>query len=388
MKLVYICNEYPPVPHGGIGTFMYTIAHAFQRAGHDVTVVGWGDRTVERDDDGVRVVALKRGRLPGVSWLTDRIKLHRWLSGEVAAGRCDLIEVPDYEGWLPFPFSACPVLVRLHLSLTAICRSAGQRPPTGAYLSEYWTHRCHRRWIAVSDHALRLTINTFGVRPVETRTIYYPIVPSPASAAVPPGLPEKFVMFAGYVSARKGAFVVAEAARRLLPRFPDLHVVFLGELPVDRGVSADVRIRDIVGPELAPRVHIYGHVSRGTVLACLARASVFMFPSRLENNPLVVGEAMLTGVPVITSTCDPFPEYLTQHQTGLMVAPDDPTALCAAVCQLLESPALAVRLATAARQLVAMRFSLQGCVDASEAFYADRIDPKRRADSALVTSQP
>jgi glycosyltransferase involved in cell wall biosynthesis len=387
MKLAYICNEYPPAAHGGIGTFIYTIAHAFRRGGHDVTVVGWGDRAGARDDDGVRVVTLERGRIPGVSWLTDRIKLYFWLKREVAAGRCDLIEVPDYEGWLPFPFAACPVVVRLHLSLTAISRAVGGRPPTGAYIAEYLTHRFHRRWIAVSEHALRLTVSTFGLEPDETSTIYYPIVSTTPPLAPPARLPDRFVMFAGYVCARKGAYTVAQAARLFLPLYPDLHVVFLGELPVEEGVSADRRIAGLVGPALATRVHCQGRVSREMVLACLARAAVFTFPSRLENNPLVVGEAMLSGVPVITSTCDPFPEYLTHERTGLLVPPDDPVALSGAVCRVLDSPTFASGLVSAARELVAARFSLPACVEASAAFYGDGADPGRRERGSLVTSQ-
>ena len=58
MKLAYVCMEYPPASHGGIGTFLQTIAHAMSRAGHTVTVVVLGEQDAERNDQGVRVVTL------------------------------------------------------------------------------------------------------------------------------------------------------------------------------------------------------------------------------------------------------------------------------------------------------------------------------------------
>jgi glycosyltransferase involved in cell wall biosynthesis len=103
-----------------------------------------------------------------------------------------------------------------------------------------------------------------------------------------------------------------------------------------------------------------------------------VFPSRLENNPLVVGEAMLSGVPVVTSTCGPFPEYLTQNETGLLVPPDDPGALSAAVTRLIEGPEFARRIAAAAQRLVTERFSLQACIQSTERFYRGSLDRQRK----------
>jgi glycosyltransferase involved in cell wall biosynthesis len=378
MKLIFVCNEYPPAPHGGIGTFVHTIVHALHRAGHEVTVVGLGEEDGCRDDTGIRVVTLRRGRLRRVSWLLDRIRLFRWLTREVRALGCDLIEVPDYEGMLPFPFTACPVVVRLHLSATTIARAAGGRFELGGRLAEYLTHWCHRRWIAVSNHALRLTTDTFTIQPDHAATIYYPIEREDASSAAVPGLPAHFVLFAGYVDERKGAYLLASAARLFLPQYPDLHLVYLGTLSVEDGVPADVRIRRIVGEDLWPRVHCRGRVPRALVLGSMARARVFAFPSRLETMGLVVGEAMLSGVPVVTSACDPFPEYVRDTVTGLLVPCDDAPALSTAICRLLDEPAFAARLAQAAQRHIAERFNLQVCLESSERFYRAAIAAQGR----------
>jgi glycosyltransferase involved in cell wall biosynthesis len=376
VRLIYVCNEYPPARHGGIGTFVHSIARAMTGHGHRVTVVGLGDREGERDDHGVRVITLRRARVPRLSRLIDRVRLYRWLLREASTAPIDLIEVPDYEGLLPFPFWRSAVVVRLHLSDTAIARDAGHRPAAALHLAEYLTLRLHRHWIAMSRFALQLTIATFGIRPIQSATIAYPMPPSPAAAVVPPDLPDlpgQFVLFAGSLEGRKGVYVLAEAARSFLARFPGLHLVYLGGIVHEDGAGADVRIRRIAGPEFSSRVHCPGRVDRDTVIACMRRARVFVFPSRLETLGLVVGEAMLAGVPVITSASGPFPEYLTSEETGLLVRHDDPAALSAAVCRILESPALAARLSAAAYQVVTAKFNLTSSVASSESFYRGTI---------------
>jgi hypothetical protein len=61
----YICNEYPPVPQGGIGTYVHTIAHALKKRGHSVTMIGLGQEDQDRDDDdaiGNNSVSLRNGK--------------------------------------------------------------------------------------------------------------------------------------------------------------------------------------------------------------------------------------------------------------------------------------------------------------------------------------
>ena len=56
MRVAYVCNEYPPRPHGGIGSFVQTLARAVAERGLEVTVVGlarsgvaasWGSRMTQ-----------------------------------------------------------------------------------------------------------------------------------------------------------------------------------------------------------------------------------------------------------------------------------------------------------------------------------------------------
>src|ERR1035438_5748519 len=173
MKLAYLCNEYPPAEHGGIGTFIQAIARGMKTLGHTVTVVGIGRHKRVYDDSGVTVVTLPTIGTRGIAWVLDRWRLNRWLSERVARREIDLIEAPEFGGMLPFGNPGCPVVIRLHLSATmirALPRDSAKW--STVQYCERKTLRQNRNWIGVTDWMLNHTITGFGIAPVTSRVIY------------------------------------------------------------------------------------------------------------------------------------------------------------------------------------------------------------------------
>jgi glycosyltransferase involved in cell wall biosynthesis len=383
MKIGYICNEYPPSPHGGIGTFVHIMAHAMKARGHAVTVVGLGQHADIRYDDGVRVVTLSTAHTRRISWFVNRWRFRQWIAGETARGHLDIVETPEFGGMLPFPSYACPVVVRLHLSARVIAACSGNKTSWSLKTCESNTLRRNPNWIAVSQYVLHQTSATFGLTPGASVVIHNPAsLPQREDGIHLLDLPHQFVLYAGTVSARKGAYTLAAAARRFLPHHPEVHLVYAGAIATDDGVPADRRIYQILGPELAPRVRFLGQVCRATVAACMRRARLFAFPSTLEAFGLVAAEAMLSGLPVVVSNNGPFPEFVENEQTGLMVPPERPEALSLAIENLLEHPDFASTLGGRAAKIMSGRFSLDRCVSATEAFYAQAL---RRSSKPITT---
>jgi len=371
MKIALICNEYPLRPHAGIGTMVQTLARALFKKGNEVTVVGLGDDESYEQDNGVKVITLKRNNVRYLGNYFSRRKLHRWLKQRALAGDIDIIEVPDSQGLLPFPFTACPVVVRLHLSYAAVGRLTSEPVGKGIAYYERRTLTNHRNWIAVSNYVQDLTVETFGVSARNSAVIPNAVSPPTVSSVSEPAfkLPDDYVMYAGHVSYRKGADVLAQAMRGVLIKRPNLHLVYVGGIFSEKGRLVSDDILCLLGPDLKERVHFLGRISREETLYCMTKAKVFAFPSRLESFGLVVVEAMSCGVPVVFTRHGPGPEIVEDGVTGLLADPSSADDVQNKIVRLLDDDPLAKRLVAAAHHAIETKFSAEQCAAKSEEFY-------------------
>ena len=133
--------------------------------------------------------------------------------------------------------------------------------------------------------------------------------PDPAPPSSSP--PEPYALFAGRLSAEKGADVLVDAAGR----------------------AGEVQVRVVGdGPErpsgAAPNVELLGARPHAEVIELMRSARVVVVPSRWrETFGLVVAEAYACGVPVIASAIGALTELVDDGRTGWLVPPGDPISL-------------------------------------------------------------
>jgi glycosyltransferase involved in cell wall biosynthesis len=106
------------------------------------------------------------------------------------------------------------------------------------------------------------------------------------------------------------------------------------------------------------------------VPALLARASLFVLPSRSEGISLTLLEAMASGLPVVTTHVGGNPEVVKDGVTGLLVPPDDPAALARALLDITSDSARGRRFGRAGRERVAAHFDVRHMVRHYESLYA------------------
>ncbi len=88
-----------------------------------------------------------------------------------------------------------------------------------------------------------------------------------------------------------------------------------------------------------------------------AAADVFVLPSHSEGSPNVLLEAMSAEVPIVGTAVGGVPEIVADEASALLVPPQNPQALAAAIDRVLQDQALAQRLTTGASALVAREHS-------------------------------
>jgi glycosyltransferase involved in cell wall biosynthesis len=146
-----------------------------------------------------------------------------------------------------------------------------------------------------------------------------------------------------------------------LPR--DAHLVIVGDGPM-RGVLEELVDRS----GLRPRVLFAGN--QVDVVPWLQALDVFALPSYgNEGVPQALVQAMLTGLPCVTTGVGSIPEAAIHEETALVVPAEDSPALKNALEHLLANPALARRLGDEARRHCAAHFSYPGMLEKMERIY-------------------
>jgi L-malate glycosyltransferase len=102
---------------------------------------------------------------------------------------------------------------------------------------------------------------------------------------------------------------------------------------------------------------------RSDVPCLMPQLDLLVLPSRTEGLPMVLLEAMACGVPCVGTAVGAIPQLLADG-AGLVVPPEDPKALAAALSRVLSDRALAESVAKAGRRRVLADYELQGVVDA------------------------
>ena len=111
-------------------------------------------------------------------------------------------------------------------------------------------------------------------------------------------------------------------------------------------------------------VQLTGPRSQKEVREALASADLFVLacvPDQeggSDNLPTVIMEAMICGVPVVSTHLAGVPEMISDGKTGKLTAPGTPAALAAAMASLLKSDAECSRLASAAKEFALNHFAL------------------------------
>jgi glycosyltransferase involved in cell wall biosynthesis len=200
--------------------------------------------------------------------------------------------------------------------------------------------------VATSEWAARRAIAHHGLDPRRVRTAPPGTDPAPLAAGTESG--NRLLCLAS-VTQRKGHDVLAEA----LANLSDLPwtCTCVGSLRRDPGHARRIQgMIDKLG--LTQKMILAGPLTDEDLNQTFNRTDLLVLPSRRETFGMVVTEALVRGVPVLTTNVDALPYTLgrdTNKTPGLLVPPDDVPALTDALRRWLSDAELRDRLREAAR---------------------------------------
>ncbi len=177
-----------------------------------------------------------------------------------------------------------------------------------------------------------------------------------------------YILYLGAFSLNKGAYDAIEAFARTR-KSDGWKFVLVGPEREPDGLENARALAGKLG--IADRLEILDGAWGNEKIDLFRRASIFFFPSRFENFPLVVLEAAASGMAILTTPVGALPEFFTDGQSALFVPVGAIDALANALDRLIDDPALRKGLGSAARDVFNARLSRARIMASLDTVYQD-----------------
>ncbi len=228
------------------------------------------------------------------------------------------------------------------------------------------------RVLPVCEH-LKRAILAYGIR------ANFEVVPNTVDTEVffPSEVPRNEVrptrlMFVGNLEPThlKGFPTLVEALRLLRHSHKDYRVDVVGDGPERSNYE-----RAVSRAGLSELVVFHGQKPKSDVAEMMRAADAFVLPSRYDNMPCAVLEAMASGLPVISTRVGGIPE-IVDKRSGILVLPEDAAELAAALDRILSGLVRldSMEIAASARS----RYGLRAVGEQLDRVYRSVLDQTRR----------
>jgi len=216
--------------------------------------------------------------------------------------------------------------------------------------------------IAVSRFTANQVEEFLAVEPTRIRVIPHGVDVLPAAGQNTAR--QNLVLFVGAIQRRKNVRGLVRAFERMPASW---RLALAGAAD---GFGAAEELQAVENSPRRSDIEVLGYVTQRELEALYRRARIFVFPSLDEGFGMPVLEAMANSVPVITSQRSALPEVA--GDAALLVNPDDPEEIAAALLRLATDEALCEDLARRGRER-ALQFSWESTLGKTWDVYRELI---------------
>jgi glycosyltransferase involved in cell wall biosynthesis len=376
MHICFLTNEYPKAgfPHGGVGSFVKTIAEALVKNGEQVTIVGLNYSALNEieEQNGITIVRLKRSKIKGFAWIYNFRAIAKTLSNLHQKNPIHIVEGSELSfAFLP-KINGIKYIIRLHGGHHFFAEAEKRNVNWWKGFQEKRSFKNADAFIAVSNYVKSHTAKylSYHNRPVEI--IYYPINDEhfkPQNI----GADDTNITFAGTICEKKGVRQLIQAFPLVKEKFPTAILHLYGrDWFFSNGSSYINMLQKKELPKLGDwsnDIIFHGVVSYQEIPLTYAKATVCVFPSQMETLGLVAPEAMAMEKAVVFTKLGPGPEVITDGETGLLCNPHNPIDIANKIIYILQNPHKSYEMGKKARVSVLKQFEITTLVSRNISFY-------------------
>lgn len=407
MNILYVCDEYPPVRYGGIGSVVKLVAEAMAVRGHKVFVAG--NYAGFRDIDDISIIngveiyrfTSKYYKTPCVRilllllWLGNKSgirifsnKFRFWIAAlkhritekkiEKLIQQCniDIIEIPDFNDALlhdlNYPVKhkkyQIPIVIRVHGSVSFLKYYFGNSIPQYILKNDKANLLRADAICAVSNFSAEFVKNNLIDKDIDV--IYNPIENAVFTKRDNLAT-NRDILFFGKIIETKGAFSLIKAFNIVAGIFTDARLIMIGS-----GESEKAKI--LLDDTIAERVIFKGFMNNADLLKEIDKAFICVLPSYIENFSMAALEVLARSCPLIYSERSSGKELINDGENGWLINPEDPQQIADTIIYAFEHPEETAQIARAGYGKCKSEFSTEVIIPQLEKYYQNIIDNKTK----------
>lgn len=392
MKILLLCDEYPPYPTGGIGTVVKNIAEQLVKNGNSVYVVGYYRKNSHLEKysiiNGVHIYRydaqynrniitknifkiLKKYGLANYFIQKEVNFFEQKIQEIIKNNQIDIFEITDYYLFnniatrkLIFKKFPIPTVLRIHGCVSFIQDNLGKVKSISKENDNLHFQRCD--YIsAVSSFSLKYIEENFDTNFFKGKCIIY----NPIEDEF---LNKKYntnnnnnnndILFVGKLTESKGCYALIKVFNRVAYKFPNINLSLIG--------GGDIEFaKSLLNKDLYNRVRFYGHRNRDFVLKSIDQCLFACIPSFFETFGMVAIEVMARGKTVIYTNRTVGPEIVSDNYNGFLVDPTNLSHIEEKITILLSDKDKLSSMSLNAYKTVASKFVMSKIIIEVETFY-------------------
>lgn len=375
MKIAFLTSEFPHSKFrssGGIGTSILNLSKGLTNAGHEVSVLIYGQNNEESfEENGVTFYQIKNIKLKGFSRVLTQKKIQKLINKLVVEKKIELLEAPDWTGITSNIKPKCPVVIRLNGSDTYFCHLDNRPVKPLNKLHEKKALQNANALISVSQYTAELTKDLFSLNRDFT------IIPNSIDI-------EKFsfddkieiqqntILYFGTLIRKKGLLELPLIFNEVYKKNKKAKLILIGRDASDvisGNSSTWSMMHSLFDTAALDNVNYIGSVPYDKIKEHICSAAVCVFPTFAEALPVSWIEAMAMQKAIVASNIGWATEVIDDSQNGFLVHPKDHIRFAGRIVELLENKKLRNDFGVDARKKVKKKFSIDVVAKQSADFY-------------------
>jgi len=350
-------------PEEGIGNYIYNMSKEFIRKGHNVTVITRGGfhRTQKEIFEDIELY-----RVPFLPLYPLHVQFHGIFVKKLIRTLESNFDILHFHTPLP-PIikSYLPTITTVHTPMKTDTGRVELINPfsVAVKLQGKVSYLIERKLFGISDKVTSVATSVskelaeYGLNPKDVEVIGNGVDENLFCPVKNKG-DERYILYTGRLSYRKGLFDFIECGIEVCEKHPDIKFKLTGKGPLLdklKSIVADSGYKD--------RFEFLGYVDKSRLIELYQNATIFVLPSHYEGLPTTLLEAMACGQPVVATAVSGNLDVIESGKNGILVPIKSLDKMAEAVSSLLDNEGRMVELGLAARRTIEQRFTWDAISD-------------------------